>query len=411
MVEGGKSLSTIPQIALVGCGYWGKNLCRNFYGLGALTSVMDATENGQATARSLPPMRSYQIILMTFSEMIKSGIALATPAETHAELAIKAMRDGKDVFVEKPMALSINDAEEMQKVANETERVLMVGHLLEYHPAILKLRKLIDSGELGKINYVYSNRLNFGKVRTEENALWSFAPHDVAVILRLMGQAPLEVSACGGSYLTQDVADITVSNLRFSDNSRAHIFVSWLHPYKEQRLLVVGDKKMAIFNDVNPFGEKLCIYPQSVEFDGTLPVLKKEDAEFIEHINTETLREECAHFLECMKSRNKPLTDAQSGIEVLKVLHACQASIEQNGAPFSMSDPSSSKIHPSSVVDHGAVIGDGTAIWHFSHICSGAVIGKNCSIGQNVLVADNAVLGNGVKIQNNVAIWRSDGRG
>ena len=125
-------------------------------------------------------------------------MALATPAETHAELAIKAMRDGKDVFVEKPMALSINDAEEMQKVANETERVLMVGHLLEYHPAILKLRELIDSGELGKINYIYSNRLNFGKVRTEENALWSFAPHDVAVILRLMGQSPLEVSACGG---------------------------------------------------------------------------------------------------------------------------------------------------------------------------------------------------------------------
>ena len=337
MVKGGKSLSTIPQIALVGCGYWGKNLCRNFYGLGALTSVMDATENGQATARSLAPNA---IISDNFDDILGDdqiqGIALATPAETHADLAIQAMQSGKDVFVEKPMALSINDAEEMQKVANETGRVLMVGHLLEYHPAVLKLRELINSGELGKINYIYSNRLNFGKVRTEENVLWSFAPHDVAVILRLWGQSPIEVSASGGAYLTKGIADVTVSNLQFSDNSRAHIFVSWLHPYKEQRLVVVGDQKMAIFNDLNPFGEKLCIYPQSVGFDGTLPILKKEDAEFIEHINTEPLREECAHFLECMKSRNKPLTDAQSGIEVLKVLHACQASIEQNGAPTSL---------------------------------------------------------------------------
>jgi UDP-2-acetamido-3-amino-2,3-dideoxy-glucuronate N-acetyltransferase len=325
------------KIALVGCGYWGKNLCRNFHSLGALAVVVDATESGQATARSLAPSA---IISDNFDDILVDdqiqGIALATPAETHADLAIQAMRSGKDVFVEKPMALSISDAEAMQKVANETERILMVGHLLEYHPAVLKLRELIDSGELGKINYVYSNRLNFGKVRTEENALWSFAPHDVAVILRLMGQAPAEVSSCGGSYLTDGIADTTISNLRFNDDSRAHIFVSWLHPFKEQRLVVVGDKKMAIFNDVAPFGEKLQLYPQNVDFDGSIPTLKKEDAEFIEHANTEPLREECAHFLECMKSRNKPLTDAQSGIEVLKVLHACQESIEQNGIPISL---------------------------------------------------------------------------
>ena len=337
MVEGGTGLNTVPKIALVGCGYWGKNLCRNFYGLGVLASVVDASETGQVTARTLAPDVS---ITDNFDDILVDdkiqGVALATPAETHADLAIKAMRAGKDVFVEKPMALSISDAEEMQRVASETDRILMVGHLLEYHPAVLKLRELINLEELGKINYIYSNRLNFGKVRTEENALWSFAPHDVAVILRLLGQSPVEVSASGGAYLTKGIADVTVTNIRFSDDIRAHIFVSWLHPYKEQRLVVVGDKKMAIFNDVNPFGEKLHIYPQSVEFDGTFPILKKEDAEFIEHANTEPLREECAHFLECMKSRNKPLTDAQSGIEVLKVLHACQASIEQNGMPMNL---------------------------------------------------------------------------
>ena len=293
MVRGGKSLSTVPQIALVGCGYWGKNLCRNFQVLGALSKVVDATENGQATARSIAPN---SIISDNFDDILGDdqiqGVALATPAETHAELAMQAMRAGKDVFVEKPMALTISDAEAIQKVALETDRILMVGHLLEYHPAVLKLRELIDSGELGKINYIYSNRLNFGKVRTEENALWSFAPHDVAVILRLLGQSPIEVSASGGAYLTKGIADVTVSNLLFSDNSRAHVFVSWLHPYKEQRLVVVGDQKMAIFNDVNQFGEKLHIYPQSVQFDGKIPLLKKEDAELIEHVDTEPLREE-----------------------------------------------------------------------------------------------------------------------
>ena len=298
---------------------------------------MDATESGQATARSLAPNAQ---ITDNFDDLLRNdqiqGVALATPAETHAELAIQAMQAGKDVFVEKPMALILEDAEKMKKVAEGTDRILMVGHLLEYHPAVIKLREMIASGQLGKINYIYSNRLNFGKVRTEENALWSFAPHDVAVIVRLMGQEPVEVSACGGSYLTNGIADTTLSNLSFENESRAHIFVSWLHPFKEQRLVVVGDKKMAIFNDVAPFGEKIQLYPQNVEFDGPIPILKKDDAEFIEHANTEPLREECKHFLDCIQSRKQPLTNAQTGIDVLKVLHACQQSIEQNGVPVSL---------------------------------------------------------------------------
>lgn len=326
-----------PKIALVGCGYWGKNLCRNFHALGALAAVVDSTDRGQATAmeiaNNIRVMSDFEDVLC---DKKIQGIVLATPAETHAELSIKAMHAGKDVFVEKPMALSLADAEDMKRVAQETKQILMVGHLLEYHPAVLKLREMIDSGELGKINYIYSNRLNFGKVRTEENALWSFAPHDVAVILRLMGQSPLEVSSCGGSYLSPGISDTTISNLRFKDKSRSHIFVSWLHPFKEQRLVVVGDKKMAIFNDVAPFGEKLMIYPQNVEFDGSIPLLKKEDAEFVEHEDTEPLREECSHFLECIQSRNQPITNPRSGIEVLKVLHACQKSIEQNGIPISL---------------------------------------------------------------------------
>jgi UDP-2-acetamido-3-amino-2,3-dideoxy-glucuronate N-acetyltransferase len=331
LAQWGTGMNTMPKIALVGCGYWGKNLCRNFYSLSALSAVVDATESRQVTARSIAPDAQ---ITDSLEDVLRNdqiqGVALATPAETHAELAVQAMQAGKDVFVEKPMALTLEDAEKMKSVAEETNRILMVGHLLEYHPAVLKLVEMIASGELGKINYIYSNRLNFGKVRTEENALWSFAPHDVAVILRLMGKAPEEVSASGGSYLTNGIADTTMSNLRFAGESRAHVFVSWLHPFKEQRLVVLGDKKMAIFNDVAPFGEKLQIYPQRVEFDSATPLLIKEDAEFIEHANTEPLREECCHFLDCIQSRKQPLTDAQSGIDVLKVLHACQRSIDQN---------------------------------------------------------------------------------
>jgi len=330
-------MNDMPRVALVGCGYWGKNLCRNFLALNALARVIDASESGQAQARLMAPRTE---VSSSFEDALSDSkihcVALATPAETHAELAIKAMKAGKDVFVEKPMALTLEDAKRMKAVADQTKSILMVGHLLEYHPAVLKMRELIDSCELGKINYAYSNRLNFGKVRTEENALWSFAPHDVAIILRLIGQSPIEVTATGGSYLTKGLADVTVSNMRFSDETRAHIFVSWLHPFKEQRLVVVGDQKMAIFNDVAPFGDKLLLYPQTVEFNGKIPVLKKKDAETVEYSDNEPLREQCLHFLDCVTNRKEPLTDALSGIEVLKVLHACQSSINQNGMPISL---------------------------------------------------------------------------
>jgi UDP-2-acetamido-3-amino-2,3-dideoxy-glucuronate N-acetyltransferase len=337
MAQGGKSLIENPKVALIGCGYWGKNLCRNFSALGSLAQVVDPTDSGQAMAKKLAPQVPVSSVIEdALADPSVHAVALATPAETHAELAIRAMESGKDVFVEKPMALTLGDAERMRDVATREGRILMVGHLLEYHPAVLKLRELVDGNALGGINYIYSNRLNFGKVRTEENALWSFAPHDVAVILRLFGESPIEVSATGGSYLTEGLADVTVSNLRFSNESRAHIFVSWLHPFKEQRLVVVGDQKMVIFNDLAPFGEKLLLYPNTVEFEDKLPVLRKEDAQFIEHDEIEPLREECLHFLDCVSTRAQPLTDAASGIENLKVLEACQSSIEQRGVPVSI---------------------------------------------------------------------------
>ena len=205
----------------------------------------------------------------------------------------------------------------------------MVGHLLEYHPAVEAMKSLIHKGELGEVNYIYSNRLNFGKIRTEENALWSFAPHDVAVILRLAGGLPESVQCSGGEFLSSGVADVTLSSLRFSNNLRAHIFVSWLNPFKEQKLVVTGAERMAVFDDTST--EKLLLYDQRVDFEKDLPVLKKGGANSIPLPDVEPLRAECEHFVSCIKQRKKPLTDGESGLRVLQVLEACQESLENDG--------------------------------------------------------------------------------
>jgi predicted dehydrogenase len=323
-----------PRIAVLGCGYWGQNLVRNFEQLGVLKMVCDPAESGRNRARELSAGAE---IVDNFESVFRSddvdAVAVATPAETHRDLAIRALDSGKDVFVEKPLALNYIQGREMDAAATKAGRLLMVGHLLEYHPAILKLREMIAAGVLGRVNYIYSNRLNFGKIRIEENALWSFAPHDVAVILRLFGDVPLEVTCSGGSYLTPNLADVTVSCLHFPSGQRAHIFVSWLNPFKEQRLVLVGDKQMAVFNDGVKDG-KLVLYNQRVDFDNRRPILLKGEASVVEIADDEPLRKECEHFIECVQTRRQPFTDARSGIDVLKVLQASQISMRLNGRPI-----------------------------------------------------------------------------
>jgi UDP-2-acetamido-3-amino-2,3-dideoxy-glucuronate N-acetyltransferase len=263
------------------------------------------------------------------------GVIIATPAETHFRLAAAAIEAGKHVLVEKPLTLDVAEGERLVKLAHEQKAILMVGHLLEYHPAVLRLRELIAAGELGELRYVYSNRLNLGKVRREENILWSFAPHDIAIILRLVGELPVQITATGGAYLQSQIADVTVTNIEFPTGIRAHIFVSWLHPYKEQRLVVVGSKKMAVFDDVRQDG-KLMIYDQGVEFVNGEPVMRKNEgiAETLER--AEPLRRECLHFLECMGTGKQPLTDGESGLQVLRVLEAAGHSLAQSGLPVAM---------------------------------------------------------------------------
>jgi UDP-2-acetamido-3-amino-2,3-dideoxy-glucuronate N-acetyltransferase len=220
----------------------------------------------------------------------------------------------------------------MVHFAHSAGRILMVGHLLRYHPAILKIQELLAQGVLGPIEYIYSNRLSMGKIRQQENALWSFAPHDISIILALFGSLPLQVSATGGAYLQPNIADVTVSNLLFDRGARAHIFVSWLHPYKEQRLVVIGKKQMVVFEDSRPT-DKLILFDKNIQWKNGAPEAGKLTGIPVSFPTDEPLRRECAHFIECVRTRRQPLTPGEEGVEVLQVLQACQRSMQMNGEP------------------------------------------------------------------------------
>jgi predicted dehydrogenase len=321
------------QIAVIGCGYWGKNLVRNFAQIGSLAMVCDSTPGGRETAREIAPAAAVVSDMQQVLASGVSGVVIATPAETHFDLTAQALEAGKDVMVEKPLAMTYEQGARLVQLAEERGRVLMVGHVLEYHPAMVRLLELVQSGELGKVRYIYSNRLSLGKVRREENILWSFAPHDVAVILRLMGSMPFQVAACGGSYLQPNIADVTVTNLLFDNGVRAHIHVSWLHPFKEQRLVVIGSRKMASFDDV---AKKLVLYDQRVDIKEGQPIPIKGNGEDVPFPADEPLRLECQAYLSAIAARTPPLTDGRSGLNVLEVLGAAQRSLILNGEPVTL---------------------------------------------------------------------------
>jgi predicted dehydrogenase len=325
--------SQTPAVAVVGCGYWGKNLVRNFNRLDALSVICDTTESGRALASELAPQAS---IIESYDELLRSdipGVVIATPAETHYALASKALVAGKDVFVEKPLALTHEEGANLVRLAEASNRILMVGHVLEYHPAIIRLLQLVRSGELGKVHYISSSRLNLGKVRREENILWSFAPHDIAIILRLTESMPFQVAAHGGSYVQPNIADVTITHLLFDNGVRAHIYVSWLHPFKEQRLVVVGSKKMASFDDVT---KQLVLYDQRVEVQEGQPIPIKGNGDEVAFGEEEPLRLECEAFLEAIQTRRPSVTDGRSGLRVLQVLQAAQRSLIMNGEPMTL---------------------------------------------------------------------------
>jgi predicted dehydrogenase len=320
-------------VALAGCGDWGRNLARNLYQMGHLVAVCD--ENPavlREVKRAYPGVAVARRLGALLGRRGVTAVAVAAPAEQHHALARQALLAGKDTFVEKPLALRVADAEELIRLARRRRRILMVGHILEYHPAIRKLRDLVRKGELGAIHYLYSTRLNLGKVRKEENILWSFAPHDLSVLLLLVGALPEWASTTGQHYLQHEVADVTMTCLGFPGKVRAHVFVSWLHPFKEQKLVVVGSRRMAVFDDVAKEG-KLRIFDKGIEWRDGRPVTRQTAESTLFFPEIEPLREELAHFVDCVRTRRRPRTDGRNGLRVLRVLDACQRSMEGGGHP------------------------------------------------------------------------------
>ncbi len=397
------------RVAVIGAGAWGKNLVRNFAQLGALAAVCDPDPQAlEFASQFCPGVRTCSSFWEVLRHSEIDALAIATPAATHYSVANEALDTGKDVFVEKPLALEVREGRRLVELAKSQGRILMVGHILQYHAAVIKLKELVASGELGKIQYIYSDRLNIGKIRSEENILWSFAPHDISVILSLLGEMPIEVGAHGGNYLQTHVADVTMTTFSFAGGVQGHIFVSWLHPFKEQMLVVVGDKKMAVFDDVSK-DRKLVLYPHRIDWVERLPVARKAEGEVVPLEASEPLKDECAHFLECIRTRQKPRTDGEEGLRVLQVLEACQHSLDQKGTPIKLAAPAPELpyfVHETAAIDQPSDIGSGCKIWHFSHILKNCRIGEKCNIGQNVVIGPDVTIGKGCKIQNNISVYK-----
>ena len=418
-----------PAIAVIGSGYWGKHLVRNYHALGALKLICDKNETVLAQfEQQYPQVGTCLALNEVLSREDLRGVVIATPAETHFDLVRESLLAGKHVYVEKPLVLKEEQAEELIALARERRLTLMVGHLLQYHPAFVRLKELADSGELGRINYIYSHRLNLGKIRREENILWSFAPHDISMILSLASEYPESLIATSGNYLHHRIADVTTTHLEFASGLQAHIFVSWLHPFKVQQLVVVGDRKMAVFDDTLPWSDKLLLYAHEIKWQHNIPVPAKAEPERLELPQSEPLRLQCEHFLHCLTSGHSPITDGQEGLRVLKILNASQRSVDQHGARISLqpgsqpltavsrptlavtSEPAAASrnyfAHETASIDDHVTIGDGTKIWHFSHVLSRSHIGSHCNIGQNVVIGPDVMIGSNCKIQNNVSVYK-----
>ncbi len=320
------------SIGVLGLGHWGPNLARNFAALpGARVDwLCDADEAARERQRPAHPQAR---LTDSFDDLLADdaldAVVIAAPVPQHAELTLKALDAGKHVFVEKPLGATLEEAEAVARAAADSDRKVMVGHLLEYHPAVVRLKELIDSGELGDIRYVYSTRLNLGKLRTDENALWSLGPHDVSVALALIGEEPHELAAHGEAYMNEGVEDVVFGYMRFPSGVAAHLHISWLDPHKQRRITVVGSKRMATFDDMSIEG-KLTIYDKGFDesFESYGEYLARSgDITMPQISNEEPLRIECRHFVECINSGATPRTDAASGLRTVRVLEGLQKSL------------------------------------------------------------------------------------
>jgi len=321
-------------VGIAGLGYWGPNLARNFAGLGGceVAWLCDADPDAlERVGRSIPAARRTADLGDLLGDPELDAIVLATPVPTHAELAVQVLEAGKHCFVEKPLAQDVESAERAVAAADASGRILMVGHLLEYHPGVAKLKEIARGGELGDIHYIYSNRLNLGKLRADENALWSLGAHDVSVLLHLADEEPYEIEARGESYMQPGIEDVVFGFLRFPSGLAAHLHLSWLDPHKERRFTVVGSRRMATFDDMDPerkvtvydkgFDEKADTYGEYITRSGDIWSPRVP--------NDEPLRLECEHFLACVREGRTPISDGESGVRVVRVLEGLQQSLDE----------------------------------------------------------------------------------
>lgn len=310
------------KISVVGCGYWGNNIIRVLSELGNLASVWDVNED-----HLLAVAKQYALPILNFDQIIDSDInavIIATTADQHYELALRALKAKKHVFVEKPLTLDLEEARKLYKVSVQMGSVLMVGHLLQYHAAFLRMKQLIHENALGRVHHIYAYRLNLGGFRHKENVFWDLASHDVSMILGITDKLPEKIYARGACNYNPLVHDTALVDLSFSNGINAHIFVSWIHPFKEQKLVVVGERGMAIFDDCLPWEEKLKIYTHEINFTNGVVHCSQKDTRTISLEKIEPLKAECLHFIECIKDNKKPRTDGIEGIQVLSVLDMVQ---------------------------------------------------------------------------------------
>lgn len=318
-----------PSLGLAGCGYWGKNLARNFHSLGVLHSICEPDgELAGNLKRDYPDIAVIDGFESLLNDEKINQVAIATPAKLHFSMAKEALMSGKDVFVEKPICLDVLEAKELVELAEQSGKILMVGHLLQYHPAVRQIQQWVKDGTFGKIFRITSNRLNLGKIRTVENAFWSLAPHDISVVLSLLPECPAtSVRSIAAAHIQPGISDWATTVIHFPGNITAQIQSSWLHPFKEQKLSVIGEKAMAVFDDTRDWPNKLTLRRTYLEApaDEGVPL----DPE-------EPLKNECQHFLDCCQSRNQPKSDAREGMRVLQIMEAAQASADNNGEPIKL---------------------------------------------------------------------------
>ncbi|TFB13057.1 oxidoreductase [Candidatus Marinimicrobia bacterium MT.SAG.4] len=396
------------KICVVGAGQWGKNHINTLSELGYLRGVVDSNKEELETILSQYKDVNIHESLDDALNQDYDGFTVATPAETHYDIAKTIIQKGKHLLVEKPLSLKLSEAKELVGLAKDAKVNLMVGHLLLFHPAIRKIKEILDSGKIGKLQYIYSNRLNLGTVRTEENILWSFAPHDISIFGYLTNNQPVEVISRGGAYTQSHLHDTTMTILKYPENVVGHIFVSWLHPFKEHRLVLIGSKGMLSYTDSDA-DKDIKFYEKGIDIVDGVPIKRDGPTTSISYDEGMPLLNELKYFADHLNGTPVETSDGKNALEVLEVLERAQASLTDNDKSIGESRTNDLNekafVHPSSYVDEGCVLGKGTKIWYFSHVQSNSVIGENCSIGQNVNIGSNVKIGNNVKIQNNVSVY------